>query len=75
MNASFISHTHISLLKPALPRVPKKLRPGLPRSNEQTWRMQRNCLGRKASASKGKGFSTGEAKGDGRMECEGTTKQ
>ena len=31
-------------------------------------------LGRKASASKGRGLSRGEAKGDERMESEGTTK-
>ena len=31
-------------------------------------------LGRKASASKGRGLSRGEAKGDGRMESGGTTK-
>ena len=32
------------------------------------------CLGRKASASKGRGLSRVEAKGDGRMEGGGTTK-
>ena len=70
MNASFISQTHISLLKPGVPRVPNKLRPGLPSPNKQTWQMQCKCVARKVSASEGKG----EAKGDGRMESEETTK-